>query len=139
MNLVAKEYLVSRHDLGGMLILSEFTGAARELRDALIINPYDVDSIADAIFLAIEMNPKKRRSRMLHLRETVKRQNIYRWAASLIGELCEVRIEGQRSFRPELTPAHRLPGEQAEVAGKQPVYDLADPSAVRPHGHQVGA
>jgi trehalose 6-phosphate synthase len=91
MNLVAKEYVASRHDLGGMLILSEFTGAARELRDALIVNPYDVESTADAIFAALEMDCKERQSRMLHMRETVRQQNIYRWAGSLIGQLCEVR------------------------------------------------
>ncbi len=96
MNLVAKEYVASRHDLEGMLMLSEFTGAARELRDALIVNPYDIESIADAIFAALEMEPGERRSRMACMRQTVKQQNIYRWAGSLIGELCDLRMEGER-------------------------------------------
>jgi trehalose 6-phosphate synthase len=96
MNLVAKEYLASRDDLGGMLILSEFTGAARELHDALIVNPYDIESIADAIFLALEMDSKQRVERMSRLREVVRQQNIYRWAASLIGELCDLRVEANR-------------------------------------------
>ncbi|HLQ52210.1 MAG TPA: trehalose-6-phosphate synthase, partial [Terriglobales bacterium] len=95
MNLVAKEFLATRHDEEGVLILSRFTGACRELRDALIVNPYDTEEMADAILYALEMEPEQRRTRMQHLRRVVKEQNIYRWAGNLIGDLCEVRPETQ--------------------------------------------
>jgi alpha,alpha-trehalose-phosphate synthase [UDP-forming] len=91
MNLVAKEYLAARHDEEGMLVLSEFTGAARELGDALIVNPYDTEGVADAIFSALEMEPAERRGRMHRMRSVVMQQNVYRWAGSLIGELCDIR------------------------------------------------
>jgi trehalose 6-phosphate synthase len=93
MNLVAKEFLAARADEEGMLILSRFAGAANELRDALIINPYASDEIADAIHFAIEMHPYERRRRMRWMRQHVKEQNIYRWAGTLIGELINVQLE----------------------------------------------
>jgi len=92
MNLVAKEFLASRFDDDGMLILSRFTGAARELRDALIVNPYDIEQTADAIRTALEMDPQERRERMQRMRKIVREQNIFRWAGDLIGELCEYRV-----------------------------------------------
>jgi alpha,alpha-trehalose-phosphate synthase [UDP-forming] len=93
MNLVAKEFLVSRPDERGVLILSQFTGAARELRDALLINPYDIDQTAEAIRVALEMEPEEKQLRMQRMRKTVREHNIYRWAANLIAELCEVRLD----------------------------------------------
>jgi trehalose 6-phosphate synthase len=138
MNLVAKEYLASRDDLGGMLVLSEFTGAARELRDALIVNPYDVESIADAIFAALEMDPGQRRERMSRLREVVRQRNIYRWAASLIGELCDLRPATLRSCRAQSSPA-RAAAQGSEIVGEQMVYDFSHSGALRARGHQVGA
>jgi trehalose 6-phosphate synthase len=93
MNLVAKEFVASRSDEDGTLVLSRFTGACRELRDALVVNPYDTDEMAEGIHRALEMDPKERHARMRRMRQTVKEQNIYRWAANLIAELCEVRLE----------------------------------------------
>jgi trehalose-6-phosphate synthase len=93
MNLVAKEFVSVRDDGDGVLILSRFTGAARELRDALLVNPYDVDEMAEAIRSAIEMSPGDRRSRMARMRQTVREHNIYRWAGLLLGELA--RLPGQ--------------------------------------------
>jgi len=93
MNLVAKEFVASRDDEDGVLILSRFTGASRELRDALVVNPYDIEEMAEALHLALEMDPKDRRARMQRMRQTVKEQNIYRWAGNLIAELCQVRLE----------------------------------------------
>lgn len=93
MNLVAKEFVAARDDEQGALILSVFTGAARELRDALLVNPYDIEQTADAIRVALEMEPEDRKARMLRMRKVVKEQNVYRWAANLIGTLCEVRPE----------------------------------------------
>ena len=93
MNLVAKEFVVAREDEGGALILSRFTGAARELRDALIVNPYDTDEVAEALHTAFTMDAAARSLRMAHLRRQVRENNVYRWAGNLIEELAAVRIE----------------------------------------------
>ncbi len=93
MNLVAKEFVASRSDADGVLILSRFAGASRELRDALVINPYDSDEVADAIRTALEMNAGERRQRMQRLRREVREHNVYRWASNLITELCEMPVE----------------------------------------------
>jgi alpha,alpha-trehalose-phosphate synthase [UDP-forming] len=92
MNLVAKEFLATRDDEDGMLVLSRFTGAARELRDALLVNPYDTDQTAEAIRQALEMDPEEKKQRMQRMRKVIREQNIYRWAGDLIGQLCEVRV-----------------------------------------------
>jgi trehalose-6-phosphate synthase len=137
MNLVAKEFLVSRHDEDGALILSPFTGAARELTDAIIVNPYDIESVADAIFRALEMDPAQRKSRMRQMRAVVKQQNVYRWAGTLIGELCEVRISHPRSLRhKELAHA---PAAGESVIREQLLYDLNHSGAVSPASDQLGA
>jgi alpha,alpha-trehalose-phosphate synthase [UDP-forming] len=92
MNLVAKEYVAARDDERGVLILSRFAGASRELHDALIVNPYDTDVIADAIHTALEMPAAEIERRMQAMRRTVREHNIYRWAANLISELAEIRL-----------------------------------------------
>jgi alpha,alpha-trehalose-phosphate synthase [UDP-forming] len=96
MNLVAKEFLAARSDEDGALVLSRFTGAARELRDALLVNPYDIDQTAEAIRAALEMDPEERKQRMQRMRKIIREQNIYRWAGDLIGQLCDVRIVAAR-------------------------------------------
>jgi trehalose 6-phosphate synthase len=93
MNLVAKEFLAARRDERGVLILSQFTGAARELRDALLVNPYDIDQSAEAIRVALEMEPEDKQLRIHRMRRTIKEHNIYRWAGNLVTELCEVRLD----------------------------------------------
>ena len=93
MNLVAKEFVASRRDELGVLILSCFTGAARELQDALQINPYDIDQTAEAIRVALEMAPEEKQARMQQMRKLVREHNVYRWAGNLIAELCAVRLE----------------------------------------------
>ncbi len=93
MNLVAKEFLAARHDERGVLILSQFTGAARELRDALLVNPYDIDQTAEAIRVALQMEPEDKQLRVQRMRKVIKEHNIYRWAGNLITELCEVRLD----------------------------------------------
>jgi alpha,alpha-trehalose-phosphate synthase [UDP-forming] len=92
MNLVAKEFVAARHDERGVLILSCFTGAARELHDALQINPYDIDQTAEAIRFALEMEPEEKQARMRRMRKTVRERNVYHWAGSLIAQLCELRL-----------------------------------------------
>jgi len=101
MNLVAKEFVAARDDEQGVLLLSIFTGASRELRDALIVNPYDTEQLADAIFRALEMEPGEKKARMQHMRRAVKENNVYRWAANLIGELCETRLDPREPTREE--------------------------------------
>lgn len=92
MNLVAKEFVAARGDESGVLILSRFTGAAQELRDALIVNPYDTEQLADSILAALEMAPHEKSLRMRRMRETLREHNIYRWAGNLIEELTRIRI-----------------------------------------------
>ena len=93
MNLVAKEFLAARRDERGVLILSQFTGAARELRDALLVNPYDIEQTAEAIRVALEMEPEEKQLRVQRMRRIIKEHNIYRWAGNLITELSEVRLD----------------------------------------------
>jgi trehalose 6-phosphate synthase len=93
MNLVAKEFVAARDDEGGALILSRFAGASRELRDALVVNPYDTEQLAEAIRFALEMDPDEKGARMRRMRQVVKDHNIYRWAGSLIEELSQIRLD----------------------------------------------
>jgi trehalose-6-phosphate synthase len=102
MNLVAKEFLAARGDESGALILSQFTGASRELRDALLVNPYDVDQTAEAIRVALEMEPEEKQLRMQRMRRVIKEHNIYRWAGNLISELCEVRLDAAEDAEAKL-------------------------------------
>jgi trehalose-6-phosphate synthase len=104
MNLVAKEFVASREDQHGVLILSQFAGAAHELTDALVVNPYDTEQLADSIRQALEMWPEERRLRMQRMRATVREHNVYRWAGRLIETLCEIRpTQAQRT--PQLVRA----------------------------------
>jgi trehalose 6-phosphate synthase len=108
MNLVAKEFVAARHDEQGVLILSRFTGAARELLDAVFVNPYDIESSANALCRALEMEPEERAARMRRLRKLVEERNIYRWAGNLVAELCEVRLDIEEG----------RPGDRAGVAAE---------------------
>lgn len=93
MNLVAKEFVAARDDEDGVLVLSKFTGAAIELVDALLVNPYDIGGVAEAIRRGLEMNRSERRTRMQGMRKQVMEHNVYRWAATLLGDLRELRLE----------------------------------------------
>jgi trehalose 6-phosphate synthase len=93
MNLVAKEFVAARDDEDGVLVLSKFTGAATELLDALVVNPYDIEGVAEAIHQGLEMDRKERRERMQRMRHHVMDHNVYRWAASILGDLRDLRIE----------------------------------------------
>jgi trehalose 6-phosphate synthase/phosphatase len=87
MNLVAKEFAASRIDEDGVLILSEFAGAADELTDALLVNPYDIDGTAEAIHTALTMDPVERRRRMRALREQVSANDVHRWVSTFLDTL----------------------------------------------------
>ncbi|WP_324650416.1 trehalose-6-phosphate synthase [Georgenia sp. H159] len=94
MNLVAKEYIAARRDLGGVLVLSEFTGAADELGQALLINPHDIDGTKTAIMRAIGMEPRERRRRMRALRRRVLEYDVQRWADQFLSALSTRRNDG---------------------------------------------
>lgn len=93
MNLVAKEFVASRTDEDGVLILSRFTGSARELDDALQINPFAYHEIADAIHQAITMPPEERTKRIRKMREHVARNNVYRWGGKVLSELLKFEFQ----------------------------------------------
>lgn len=93
MNLVAKEFIASRDDERGALILSTFAGAANQLPDALLVNPYDEQQLALAILRALEMSEEEQCTRMRQMRQHVREHNIYRWAANLLSDLTEIRID----------------------------------------------
>jgi trehalose-6-phosphate synthase len=112
MNLVAKEFIASREDERGALILSTFAGAALELTDALLVNPYDVQQVAGAIQRSLEMPEEEQATRMRHLRKTVREHNVFRWAASLLSDLTEIRIDA--SERTE-APARQEEARHAEA------------------------
>jgi len=95
MNLVAKEFIASRGTNDGALILSRFAGAARELRDALIVNPYDIEQTAEAIRFALEMPAAEQQERMQRMRQQLVSHNIYLWAADLIKELSSIRLSAK--------------------------------------------
>jgi trehalose-6-phosphate synthase len=94
MNLVAKEFVASRFDEKGVLILSSFIGSARELTDAVLVNPYATDHFAEAIKYSIEMTEKEKQKRMRKMRTVVEQNNIYKWAVDIITELSKYEFGG---------------------------------------------
>ncbi len=99
MNLVAKEFVASRDDEDGVLVLSRFTGACRELGDALRVNPYDIEEMAETILAALVMHPDERQARMRNMRHVVKTCNVYRWAAELISDVADMRPAASDAMR----------------------------------------
>ena len=89
MNIVAKEYISAKNKLDGVLLLSRFTGAARELPEAVLVNPYDIEGFADKLREALQMSKKEKARRMKQLREIIARNDIYRWANKFINELAK--------------------------------------------------
>jgi len=93
MNLVAKEFLSSRSDEKGMLVLSQFTGAARELTDAILINPYDRVEFSEGILNALNLSEEERAKRMSKMRQIVQQNNIFRWAGKVLSELLKFEFK----------------------------------------------
>lgn len=91
MNLVAKEFVAARDDEDGVLVLSSFTGASRELVEALLVNPFDVSETAQAIVTALEMPRDERRKRMKLMRQTISEANVYRWAGRMLMDVARIR------------------------------------------------
>lgn len=109
MNLVAKEFVAARTDLKGVLVLSEFTGAARELTEALIVNPYDLEAASDAMAAALDMSVEEQMDRMRSMRSLLGHFNVYRWAGKMLVDAARVRDQER--------VAGRLPTRQTATAG----------------------
>jgi trehalose 6-phosphate synthase len=92
MNLVAKEFVACRDDEQGVLVLSQFTGASRELPEALIVNPYDIDQCAMALHLALDMPAAEQRERMRLMRALIQEFNVYRWAGRMLLDAAGMRV-----------------------------------------------
>jgi trehalose 6-phosphate synthase len=91
MNLVAKEFVAARDDEQGVLLLSQFAGAARELTEALIVNPYDLEEASAALKTALEMRPTEQRDRLRAMRSFVAEYNVYRWAGRMLVDAARLR------------------------------------------------
>ncbi|HEY0882185.1 MAG TPA: trehalose-6-phosphate synthase, partial [Archangium sp.] len=91
MNLVAKEFVAARDDEQGVLVLSQFTGAARDLTEALMVNPYDLQQAADALAGALTMSREEQQERMASMRRLVSEFNVYRWAGRMLVDAAELR------------------------------------------------
>ncbi|MFZ5471731.1 MAG: bifunctional alpha,alpha-trehalose-phosphate synthase (UDP-forming)/trehalose-phosphatase [Myxococcota bacterium] len=102
MNLVAKEFVASRVDEGGVLVLSELAGAATELAEAVHVNPYDVTSMSEAFFRALSMSTEQRRRRMRALRRRVFAYDVHRWVSAFLEQLEQA---GKRAEPPSLEPS----------------------------------
>ena len=111
MNLVAKEFVAARDDESGVLVLSQFTGAARDLTEALIVNPYDLRQASDALAAGLRMSSAEQRARMGSMRKLVSEFNIYRWAGRMLVDAAEVRRRDRlsgllsRPAPPDVAPA----------------------------------
>jgi len=103
MNLVAKEFVAARDDERGVLVLSEFTGAARELPEALIVNPYDADQCAAALHLALSMPAAEQRDRMRLMRGLVAEFNVFRWAGRMLLDAAAMRRRGRLTDKRDVT------------------------------------
>jgi trehalose 6-phosphate synthase len=99
MNLVAKEFVAARDDEQGVLVLSQFTGAARDLTEALVVNPYDVRQAAGALAAALRMPASEQRVRMQSMRRLVSEFNVYRWAGRMLVDAAELRRKERMSGR----------------------------------------
>jgi trehalose 6-phosphate synthase len=93
MNLIAKEFVAARTDLRGVLVLSEFTGAARELNEALIVNPYDLESSSEALAAALTMPVDEQQDRMRSMRSLLVQFNVYRWAGEMLIDAARLRSQ----------------------------------------------
>jgi trehalose 6-phosphate synthase len=99
MNLVAKEFVAARDDERGVLLLSRFTGAARELTEALLVNPYDLEEASAALATALEMPAEEQATRMRAMRAFVSEYNVYRWAGRMLADAARLRRRDRLSTR----------------------------------------
>jgi trehalose 6-phosphate synthase len=99
MNLVAKEFVAAREDERGVLVLSRFTGAAKELTEALLVKPYDLEEASAALMTAVAMPASEQAERMRAMRGLVSQFNVYRWAGKMLADAARVRQRGRLSDR----------------------------------------
>jgi trehalose 6-phosphate synthase len=118
MNLVAKEFVAARDDERGVLVLSRFTGAARELTEALVVNPYDLEEASAAIATALAMPEAQQAERMRAMRRLVSELNVYRWAGRMLVDAARLRQQGRLSDR--LTMGLRAVEGERGVANMDP-------------------
>jgi trehalose-6-phosphate synthase len=128
MNLVAKEFVASRIDGDGVLLLSQFAGSVLELSDAVLFNPFAVDELAESMHQALLMRPAERKRRMLRMRTAVEENNVYRWAGKILSALLKVDTaeppESKQQSSPDLLrysnepSAHTSPGPRARIPGR---------------------
>jgi len=111
MNLVAKEYVAARDDEQGVLILSQFTGAARELTEALIVNPYDLEESSSAMAAALSMSAEEQRERIGAMRRLLAEFNVYRWAGKMLVDAARLRSHDRLEGR----LAEGVPSETART------------------------
>jgi trehalose 6-phosphate synthase/phosphatase len=121
MNLVAKEYVASRVDDDGVLVLSEFAGAAAELREALSVNPYDISGTANLLAAALDMAPEERRIRMQAMRAHVRTHDVHRWAARFLDALGRLGSPPNESI---YTPPPMLPTDLPEQLMAAPLRHI---------------
>ena len=122
MNLVAKEFVAARDDERGVLILSSFAGASRELSEALIVNPYDAAAVGDAVHRALHMSESEQRERLRLMRDIVRGRNVYRWAGQMLVDAAQLR---KRSRIMSMIDASARVGARRRV-GPRPVRLLRD-------------
>ncbi|HEX5660719.1 MAG TPA: trehalose-6-phosphate synthase, partial [Polyangiales bacterium] len=115
MNLVAKEFVAAREDERGVLVLSQFTGAARELTEALIVNPYDLRQASDALALALRMSAEEQAVRMRSMRKLLSELNVYRWAGRMLVDAAQLRRR------------ERLTGRLSSFLDDAPAEQVRDP------------
>ena len=123
MNLVAKEFVAARDDEQGVLVLSQFTGAARELAEALIVNPYDIEQSAVALHVALTMPPAEQRARMRTMRHLVQEFNVYRWAGRMLLDAARMRqrrrmLVGRAAGAPRAARRQRRRGRARDAAAR---------------------
>ena len=143
MNLVAKEYCACKPRDDGVLVLSEFAGAAAEMGEALLVNPYDEEQVADAIVRALEMKPAERERRMKRLRERVLGNNVFVWAERFL-EILE-SLELAKQAAPEIRDFAPLAAAFARASTRILILDYdgtlvgtdADPALAVPPGHLI--
>jgi trehalose 6-phosphate synthase len=99
MNLVCKEFIAARDDEQGVIVLSRFAGAASELTEALVVNPYHVEETADALQRAALMPAAEQRERMASLRSTVREDNVFRWAGRMLADAGRWRLRARIEAR----------------------------------------
>jgi trehalose 6-phosphate synthase len=123
MNLVAKEFVASRPDEDGVLVLSQFAGAALELSDAVLFNPYAIDELADAIRQAVEMPQAERKKRMQRMRSAVQDNNVYRWAGKILSALLKFDMPDAPSPGPSKIAAAASSSVESQFSAGAACFD----------------